>query len=70
VVALTRFFAGPLLTFHLDLRLRPERIEKLRISAGPQAARLGWTSVLVGRPDTRAAGAIRLAVRPALSASL
>lgn len=63
LVALTRFFAGPMLSFHLDLRLRPARISRLRISAGPQAARLGWTSFLIGRPDTRAAGAIRIAVR-------
>jgi type VI secretion system protein ImpH len=48
----------------LDPRLRPERIETLRISAGAKAARLGWTSFLIGRPDTASAGAIRLAVRP------
>jgi predicted component of type VI protein secretion system len=66
VVALTRFFVGPSLSFHLHLRQRPELIGQLRISAGEQAAKLGLTSFLIARPDTRSSGATRLAVRPAM----
>ena len=63
VSALTRFFAGPGLDFQLELHLRPDRIAASRLSAGPAATRLGWTSFLVARPDTRAAGIMRIAAR-------
>jgi type VI secretion system protein ImpH len=63
VSALTRFFAGPALDFQLELHLRPDRIAASRLSAGPSATRLGWTSFLVARPDTSAAGVVRIAAR-------
>ena len=63
LAALTRFIAGPGLDFRIELHLRPDRIGQSIISARKGAARLGWTSFLVARPDTRSAGVIRIAAR-------
>jgi type VI secretion system protein ImpH len=63
LATLTRFIAGPGLEFQLELHLRPDRIGQSVISARKGATRLGWTSFLVARPKTRAAGVIRIAAR-------
>lgn len=61
--ALTRFFVGPGLDFQLTLHLRPHRIRPPHIRTRGPAARLGLTTFLVGRPDTRASGVVSLSMR-------
>jgi type VI secretion system protein ImpH len=70
LAALTRFFAGPGLDFQLELHLDTRRIGPARLSAGDAATRLGWTSFLVARPDTRAAGIMRVAARDTTTGAL
>lgn len=61
--ALTRFFVGPGLDFQLTLQLRPHRIRPPLICTRGPGARLGLTTFLVGRPDTRASGVVSLSMR-------
>lgn len=61
--AMTRFFVGPGLDFELTLQLRPHRIQPPRIRTRGPGARLGLTTFLVGRPDTRASGVVSLSMR-------
>lgn len=61
--ALTRFFVGPGLDFQLTLQLRPQRIRPPRLRTRGPGARLGLTTFLVGRPDTRASGVVSLSMR-------
>jgi type VI secretion system protein ImpH len=60
--ALTRFFAGPALDFHLKLKLRPHRIRPLEIRTRGPAARLGLNTFLVHGPATRAGGITYLSI--------
>jgi type VI secretion system protein ImpH len=60
--ALTRFFAGPSLDFHLKLKLRPHRIPRLEIRTRGRPARLGLNSFLVHGQPTRADGVIHLSI--------
>lgn len=60
---LTRFFVGPGLDFQLTLQLRPHRIRPPVIRTRGPGARLGLTTFLVGRPDTRATGVVSLSMR-------